>query len=557
MGFSFSKEFSSSKVTVLENSFIKDFLPLASGNAVKVYLYGLFLCNSQTEKSVKDVAETLNIPEKEVLDCLSFWEEFELVSVISKEPLQVEYLPAKSGSYVKPRKFKAEKYTEFSKGLQALLPSRMISTGEFTEYFNIMETYGIKPEAMLMIVKYCIDTKGPNINYKYISTVAKDYGNREITTCEKVEKELSSYLLHQYALEKILSALKLKRKPDIEDLNLFKKWTNVLCFEPDNIIFTAKSIKKGGINKLDAVMHELYSSKCFSKEEISEYLDKKQLVFDLAVKINRALSVYVEVLDTEIDTYVNKWISYGYEENALIFIANECFKKGKSSLVDMDETIENLRKLGVIDLVSICDYYEKEKATYSFIKDVLTIIGINRRPTAWDIDNYNMWKSWNFSDEMILEGAKLSAGKTSPVQYLNAILSNWKNNGVYSVNNITDKAEENRDSLLEYNREYERRRAVAVSRAGENTERAMAINGFSEVYQRMFALEKELAFAEIAGDKATTDALLIEKTSVILKVNEMLSTIGLTLKDLSPVYKCSKCNDTGYVGTERCDCFDK
>ena len=33
----------------------------------------------------------------------------------------------------------------------------------------------------------------------------------------------------------------------------------------------------------------------------------------------------------------------------------------------------------------------------------------------------------NFSEDMIFEAAKLSAGKSSPIAYMNAILSNWKN----------------------------------------------------------------------------------------------------------------------------------
>lgn len=69
----------------------------------------------------------------------------------------------------------------------------MIPPNEFNEYFNIMEVYGIKPEAFLMIIKYCTDLKGEDIGYKYISAVAKDFGARKILTPEQVEKELSAY----------------------------------------------------------------------------------------------------------------------------------------------------------------------------------------------------------------------------------------------------------------------------------------------------------------------------------------------------------------------------
>ncbi len=558
MGFSFSKEFSSAQYSVIENAFIKDYLPLASGNAVKVYLYGLYLCSKGSNKEIREIAETLEMPEDEVMDALKFWEEFELVSVLSVSPLEIVYTPVKNASYVKPRKIKAEKYTEFSKGLQAMLPNRMIGTAEYTEYFNLMETYSIKPEAMLMIIRYCIDTKGQNISYRYVSAVAKDYGNREINTVEKVEKELSSYLLHQYTLEKILSALGLKRKPEIDDLNLFKKWTNSLGFDTENIVYAAKTIKKGGMAKLDALILELYSSKCFSKNEISEHLSKKQEIYDLALKINRALSVYVEVVDTEIDTYVNKWLAFGFSEDGLLFIASTLFKKGENTLSSMDEVIEKLRTLGVIELSSISDYYEKEKLDFEFIKEVLTICGVSRRPNSWDANNLSIWKSWNFSNEMIIEAAKLSAGKSSPIAYLNGVLSNWKNNEIFTVEEAEVKKDNTHEnSLLEYNREYERRRSLAISRANQNLDSAMKISGFSEPYQRLFAIEKELAFAEIEENEALVSSLIKEKADTLEKVRKLLTKRNLTIEDLSPVYACKKCKDTGYVGTNKCDCYDK
>jgi phosphoenolpyruvate synthase/pyruvate phosphate dikinase len=42
----YSKEFSISGFTDVENAFISEYLPVSSGDAVKVYLYGLFLCQN-------------------------------------------------------------------------------------------------------------------------------------------------------------------------------------------------------------------------------------------------------------------------------------------------------------------------------------------------------------------------------------------------------------------------------------------------------------------------------------------------------------------------------
>ena len=553
---SYSKALSSAGFTDVENAFISEYLPVASGEAVKVYLYGLYLCNnSKSDCSLDEMASNLNMSAEQIVDCFYFWEEFGLVSIISNEPFAVQYEPIRSSFSAKPKKIKAEKYTDFSKGLQALLPSRMISTGEYTEYFNIMETYSIKPEAMLMIVKYCADRKGSDISYRYVSKVAKDFGNRGITTVEKVEKELSSYILRTGLLERILKAMSIRRAPEIEDLTLLKKWTQELNFEEENIVFAAEKIKKGSMAKLDEFLLHLYSTKSFSREEIAEYLDKKKAVYDLAIKINKALSVYVEVLDPVIDNYTSKWLSYGFSEDALFFVATYSFKSGKNTLQDMDELLDNLRQRGLITLSAIGDYFERQKTTDEFLSKLLATAGINRKPTPWDRENLSMWKSWNFSEDMILEATKLASGKSSPIAYINGILSNWKNDGVYTTDAISQ--DKKPDTQEEYNREYERRRSLALSKAQKNNERALELSGFMDVYGRLNGIEKDLAFAEIAGNTDAIKRLENEKVTLIKNANEMLSELGITLDDLSPRYACEKCNDTGYVGTKRCDCLNK
>ena len=555
---SYSKEFSSSAFTNVENEFVSQYLPVSSGDAVKVYLYGLFLCQKpKFDQPLSEIADTLQMSEEEILNCFNYWEEFGLVSVISKEPLSIQYQPIRSFSSSKPKKIKAEKYTDFSKSLQAILPDRMISTSEYTEYFSIMEIYSIKPEAMLMIVKYCADRKGADIGYRYISKVAKDFGNRGITTIEKVEKELSTYVLRTATIESILRALKLRRQPEIEDLTLLKKWTNELHFETENIIFAATKLSKGNMAKLDEFILELYSMKSFSKEEIGEHMSRKKEVYDLAVKINKSLSIYVEVLDPVVDTYTKKWISYGFVEETLLFIANHCFKTGKNSLQDMDELLEYLRSRGFIDLSSVSDYFEQLKLTDEFLSKMLKTAGINRRPTPWDRENLSMWKTWNFSEEMIIQAASLSAGKSSPMAYMNGILSNWKNNGIFTISSVPEKPAFDANSQENYNMEYERRRALAVSRAQKNLDKAMQLEGFSNLYGRINGMEKELAFAEFSNNHETYTRLENEKAELLSNIETLLKTINLSMDDLSPKYACEKCNDTGYVGTHRCDCFDK
>ncbi len=559
MSCSYSKDFFASSFTGVENVFINEYLPSASGDNVKVYLYGLFLCQNPTiDKSLKDIAEYLSLSEQQVLEAFSYWEDFGAVAILSKDPLNVTYNPLKSVSGGKVRKYKPEKYADFTKSLQLLFPDKMISTGEYTEYFHIMESYSMKPEAMLMLARYCVDLKGKSISYKYITKVAKDFVNRGITSIEQVELELSSYVTKTKELDSILKAMSIKRTADHEDAKLLKKWTGELDFEFESILFAAKNLKRGSMEKLDSFLLELHAVKCFSPREIEDFINKKQGVYDLAIKINKTLSIYVEVLEPVIENYTNKWVSFGFESDALLYVANECFKAGKNTLSDMNEMVEMLRNRGCIDLSSVGDYFENQKKQDEFIKKFLMTVGVNRRPNSWDRENINVWKTWNFTEEMILEAGKLASGKSSPIPYVNGILSNWKNNGVFSTSALNEVAITLKDNSQEsYNREYERRRSLAHSRAQKNSERAMELDGFAFVYGRINGIEKDLAFAELSGNRETLEKLEKEKAELIANAQEILNKANLTLRDLSPRYACEKCNDTGYIGTHRCDCFNK
>jgi DNA replication protein DnaC len=83
----------------------------------------------------------------------------------------------------------------------------------------------------------------------------------------------------------------------------------------------------------------------------------------------------------------------------------------------------------------------------------------------------------------------------------------------------------------------------------------MEIDGFAQCFGRINSIEKDLAFAEISGDQNALNSLENEKAELIKTAEKLLGTIGLSLRDLSPRYNCEKCNDTGYVGTHRCDCL--
>ncbi len=456
---SYSQDYKKNSVTPIDNNFIYDYLPLADGTAIKVYLATLLLASDNKDCSLETFAEFLSLTTDEVISSYRFWEQYDLIKIVSVEPFKILICDVPKLS-TKPAKIKLEKYSDFTSSLQALIPQRMISVNEYSQYFQIMENNKISPEALLMIIKYCVDLKGNDIGYRYVLTVIKDFISRGLTTFDSIDNELSQYVLQSSNVAKIISSLGLKRKVEIEDVRLYDKWTKSFGFSEESIFFAVKSLKKARIEKLDSFLTELYTYKLFSVEEIKNYLERKEFLRDLTLKINKAVSVYYEVIDTEIDTYTSVWVNMGFDEQALLFLAQYCFKSGKMKIAFMDELVKSLYQKGVVSFESIINYFEALNKENDYIIKLFNLSGITRTPVQWDRDNLSSWKSWGFDESMIEKAFSMALGKTNPVSYVNTILSDWKNKNVFSIDKIPALSEPKKNPAVnfenqrEYSQEY-------------------------------------------------------------------------------------------------------
>ena len=89
---SYSKDYNQNSTTTVDNKFISTYLPIATGDSVKVYIYGLLLCKSDDDISLDNFSKSINMEVDDVKNCFKFWEEFGLLNVISEDPFTVKYL---------------------------------------------------------------------------------------------------------------------------------------------------------------------------------------------------------------------------------------------------------------------------------------------------------------------------------------------------------------------------------------------------------------------------------------------------------------------------------
>jgi len=151
--------------TVLDNTFLNEFLPQATGDDVKVYLYGLNLCSNPNieDNNLDTICKVLSLTEDQVLKSFTYWQEMGLVQLASTNPLEIKFLPVRAHSGSAKIRNK-EKYADFNKQMQGVIEGRMITPNEYNEYYSLIEVYHFEPEALVLIAKYCTKIKSTAIN---------------------------------------------------------------------------------------------------------------------------------------------------------------------------------------------------------------------------------------------------------------------------------------------------------------------------------------------------------------------------------------------------------
>lgn len=555
--------------TSVENKFITKYLPVLEPLAVKVYLFSLYLYqNGQASYTLSDLAESLHITEEKATEYFEYLEEFELVSVLSRTPFEIKILDAEN-VYGTPKKFKPEKYSDFTKSVQNIIKGRMISTEEFRDYFYLLDECGFEQNALIMIINYCVNLKGDDIRFAYIKKVAKSFADEGVTTAKKVEEKLSAYTSSAPALIKLFNATGIKRQPDIDDDRLYKKWTDDLGFEDIAIISAAKFYKAKSVEKIDSALNELYKNRKFDVKEIEDFCKTKNSVYALTIEIAKNLGIYMQNPAPYVENYVGVWYGYGYSPEILITLAGYCFKNGKNSFEDMNEFIRTLYDDGVVSDDSVNAYIEEKLAEDRILKQILTICGLTRKIIAWDREALARWRNWNFSDEMLMEAAKLSSGKSNPLAYMNGILSSWKAEGVFSKDKLIAKEYQNstkqtysersssHEQRAEIERHYNELRHMAEYKAEKALSIASADKDYAEIRKELNDLSIKLAFAEIR-DKNLAEELAEKIKKLELKADYRLKELNLNKSDFEPHYSCTLCNDTGFDKYGRpCECLNR
>lgn len=564
---SFSKDFTANMYTSVENQFITKYLPQAEGDAVRAYLYGLYLCTCKEEFDAVNVAALLKIPHAELVEIFGFWEDCDLVRVLSRDPLMVEYLPV-NGAVGRPKSIRPEKYAQFNKEFYKILQQagKAFTPYDMQKILEFLENNPMEQQAFLLVAQYCAQKDGANLSRSHIINKAKKLCEEWKYTYEQVEQEFAAFNKHEKDLARIYTLLGIYKKPQESDYAYFEKWDKA-GVETEAVFAAAKFLKKGTLVTLDILVEELIEKDARTKKSAEEYLARREELTAVVFKVARKLGVKIQNPRPYCEEYAEKWLERGYDGDSLYLLAALGLKMGYG-FEELNALIENLYRSGIVDGAGVEAYCAGQDKQLKLLQKIQGICGVVRKTQSL-LDMLATWQSWNFSDEMIMEAAALSANATAPIPYMNKLLSEWKRLGVYSASMIPAKREST--SKADYRTEaaiaadersdregyYARLRQSAVTKADKTRRVAQSDPLFSEAESAIRKGEIALAKAEVY-EPQNVPALRAALEKAKKQRAEALRLLGLTDDDFTPKFHCAKCSDTGYLPDGKlCDCYKK
>lgn len=491
---------------LVDSLFIEHYLPYAGEVELKVYLYGLDLCRKVGENiTLTAFAEDLNLAESDVRDAFSYWEKQGLVRT-NEDPFRVKYLSVRS-RFGLSRTFKKQKYADFNRQVEEIFEGRTVQPQELMEYYTIIEDGKLEPDAMVMIIKYCLGYCSKDNPVRYIRKVANTWIDAGVRTVKDVEDRLLQEDAASQDIRAVLAALGRTAAPDPTDRQLYVKWTTKLGFSKDAVLAAAKlAKKKGGMAKLDEVLESFLKQGVYTAADIQAEAKRREDMFDIAVRVNNKLGLYYQDLGNVVETYVSKWLNEGFSANGLLMIAERCFLSDVRTLGGMDNEVSEYFSLGYVTDDAVRAHIREIERTDEVLEKVLRASGTPRRVRENDRTFYRNWLSWGFGEDTILEAATLAVGKPYALSYINQVLSNWKREGKVSLGaevaatvadsyDFTRMNEEEREKQLRKDKEYaayeKERRKLSIEIARIISEGGMPSAETSRRYEELERLIAE------------------------------------------------------------------
>lgn len=420
-------------ITPVENLFLVDYMPSASGDYVKVYLSGLFHSMQGDQNfGIAEMAAELGQQETQVEAALRYWERRRLVARTSDNPPTYRFFPLGQHMLTGQDTFTADTaFISFYEAVNALFGSRRkLKNQEITLAYEWVQDLGLKQEVVLMMLNHLADTRGVSFSFKSAQSLAVAMREANIQTTEDTENYLNhSRRMHEGA-RAVLRRLGLRRQPSEDEMNLYRTWTETWGFPDDAILASCAETVKAqnpSFGYLNGILDTLRKRQGgASGAQVTKHLETQNASRGNAQEVLRALGARVNASAVQA---AYDALAQQYPQDMILLAAGEV-AQGEGLFQDIEPLLESWQALGIDSARKARDHIDALHLHDAMIKRILDAAGQRGAPGAHDREQVARWLAAGHSEELLLTAAEQARGARVKLPYMSRVLERWQGAGI-------------------------------------------------------------------------------------------------------------------------------
>lgn len=284
--------------TPIENIFLNDYMPMANGTYVKVYLLGYKYAHDKDLKidvTNKTIANNLDVPLEDVLRAWDFWERKGIikkngddlvdykVTFLNLKQLYIRnniMVPLEKNEKKKsrPNLIEANKVKEINEMFNAVdyIMRRQTTNVEKETIITWIEDYNMNPDVIERAFNYSVEVKGKR-SVKYVEGIIKNWYDQGLTNLEAVMETFKHSDEKYYRYQRVMKSIGLTHKGVTDgDMALINKWFDQYDYSMELVLKAceaASNVQYPTIKYIDGVINNWYKKGIKEVDDI-ERLDK-------------------------------------------------------------------------------------------------------------------------------------------------------------------------------------------------------------------------------------------------------------------------------------------
>ena len=276
--------------TEIPDVFFTEYLPLANGDFVKVYIYMLFLSNYGKDANITDLSKILALPYNTIQDALKFWEEQGVIikktngySLVNLQEIELSklYNPKLTSSPEDIKLTEKSKYRAHAiDSINNQFFQGLMSPSWYTDIDLWFNKYGFDEQVMIALFNYCAENRALHRNY--IQTVADAWAKNNIKTIYELDDYFARNDKINILKKEISKKLRLQRNFNTFEEDYITKWNQDFGYGMDIIEIALKrstSKVNAGFDYYDKLLTDWHQKGLNSVYDVQAHLssitDKK------------------------------------------------------------------------------------------------------------------------------------------------------------------------------------------------------------------------------------------------------------------------------------------